>query len=177
MAGAVSRLSGVFAAAAVAIVVVLFAPLARYIPKAALAGILLVTAAGLVLDSYASGGKWVAAANELVFALVGLAFVVWGSPQVRAIAGGALGFLGLGVGLSTIPVFCHGIVLSVLPSTLARLTVVVTISAGAAATAVHDVAAAAADRGREPDGVPARRKPADGQELGGADAAPRGDRD
>ena len=47
-AGAVSRLSGVFAAAAVALVVVLFAPLARFIPTAALAGILLVTAAGLI---------------------------------------------------------------------------------------------------------------------------------
>jgi SulP family sulfate permease len=47
-AGAVSRLSGVFAAAAVALVVVLLAPLARYIPKAALAGLLLVTAARLI---------------------------------------------------------------------------------------------------------------------------------
>jgi SulP family sulfate permease len=46
-AGAVSRWSGVFAAGAVALVVVLFAPWARFIPKAALAGILLVTAAGL----------------------------------------------------------------------------------------------------------------------------------
>ncbi len=46
-AGAVSRMSGVFAALAVAVVVVLFAPWARYIPKAALAGILVVTAAGL----------------------------------------------------------------------------------------------------------------------------------
>jgi len=97
---------------------------------------MLVTAAGLALDSYSSGGKWFAAANELVFALVGLAFVVRGSPQVRAIAGGALGLLGLGVGLSTLPVLLHGIVLSVLPNTLARLTVVVTIAAGAAATAL-----------------------------------------
>jgi SulP family sulfate permease len=47
-AGAVSRWSGVFTAAAVALVVVLFAPLARFIPKAALGGILLVTAAGLI---------------------------------------------------------------------------------------------------------------------------------
>jgi SulP family sulfate permease len=46
-AGAVSRWSGVFAAGAVALVVILFAPLARFIPTAALAGILLVTAAGL----------------------------------------------------------------------------------------------------------------------------------
>lgn len=47
-AGAVSRWSGVFSAAAVALVVVLFAPLARYLPKAALSGLLLVTAAGLI---------------------------------------------------------------------------------------------------------------------------------
>ena len=47
-AGAVSRMSGVFAAAAVAVVVLLFAPLARFIPTAALAGLLLVTAAGLI---------------------------------------------------------------------------------------------------------------------------------
>ena len=47
-AGAVSRWSGVFAAVAVAIVIVLFGPSARFIPKPALAGILLVTAAGLI---------------------------------------------------------------------------------------------------------------------------------
>ena len=47
-AGAVSRWSGVFAAAAVALVVYFFAPLARFIPTAALAGILMVTAAGLI---------------------------------------------------------------------------------------------------------------------------------
>lgn len=47
-AGAVSRWSGVFAAMAVALIVVALAPLARYIPKAALAGLLFVTAAGLI---------------------------------------------------------------------------------------------------------------------------------
>jgi hypothetical protein len=97
---------------------------------------MLATGAGFALDSYASGGKWVAAANELVFVLVGIAFVVRGSRQVKAIAGGALGFLGLGVGLSKIPVFLHGVVLSVLPGTIARLIVSLTISAGAAATAL-----------------------------------------
>ena len=47
-AGAVSRWSGVFAAGATALILILFAPLAAYIPTAALAGILLVTAAGLI---------------------------------------------------------------------------------------------------------------------------------
>ncbi len=47
-AGAVSRMSGLFCGATVAVVVLLLAPLARYIPTAALAGILLITAAGLI---------------------------------------------------------------------------------------------------------------------------------
>jgi SulP family sulfate permease len=47
-AGAVSRFSGVIAAATVALVVIALAPFARYIPKSALAGLLLVTAARLI---------------------------------------------------------------------------------------------------------------------------------
>src|SRR6202167_2888462 len=47
-AGAVSRFSGVLAASTVALVVLALAPFARYIPKAALAGLLLVTAVRLV---------------------------------------------------------------------------------------------------------------------------------
>lgn len=47
-AGAATKLSGVYSAIAVATTVVLFAPLARYVPKATLAGILIVTAWRLV---------------------------------------------------------------------------------------------------------------------------------
>src|SRR6202044_1305556 len=47
-AGAVTRFSGVFAAGTVALVVVALAPFARYIPKAALAGLLVITAVRLV---------------------------------------------------------------------------------------------------------------------------------
>jgi len=47
-AGAVSRFSGVIAAGTVALVVVVFAPYARFVPKAALAGLLLVTASRLI---------------------------------------------------------------------------------------------------------------------------------
>ncbi len=47
-AGAVTRVSGVVCAAAVAATVLLFAPLARYVPRAALAGMLLWTAWRLV---------------------------------------------------------------------------------------------------------------------------------
>ncbi len=47
-AGAVSRWSGVYSAGATAAIMILFTPLAAYVPKAALGGILLVTAAGLL---------------------------------------------------------------------------------------------------------------------------------
>jgi SulP family sulfate permease len=47
-AGAATRFAGIVSAAAVAGVLLLFAPLARYVPKPALAGILLVTAWRLV---------------------------------------------------------------------------------------------------------------------------------
>ncbi len=95
---------------------------------------MVVTGAGFALDSYASEGKWVEAANELVFALVGLLVIVRGRPDTRAIAGGALGLLGVAVGLSKLPVFLHGVVLSVFPSNLVRVVVALTIAAGAAAT-------------------------------------------
>jgi SulP family sulfate permease len=47
-AGAVSRFSGVITSIAVAVVVLLFAPLLHYLPRAALAGLLLITAARLI---------------------------------------------------------------------------------------------------------------------------------
>jgi SulP family sulfate permease len=47
-AGAVSQWSGVFAAIAVALTVLIFAPLARYIPRPCLAGLLLISAWRLV---------------------------------------------------------------------------------------------------------------------------------
>lgn len=47
-AGAVTKMSGIFTAAIVALLVLVFAPLTRYIPKAALAGLLFVAAARLI---------------------------------------------------------------------------------------------------------------------------------
>lgn len=47
-AGAATRMSGIFTAAIVALVVLVFAPLTRYIPKAALAGLLIVAASRLI---------------------------------------------------------------------------------------------------------------------------------
>ena len=73
--------------------------------------------------------------NELVFVLVGVAFVVWGSRDARALAGGMLGLLALAVGMTGLPVLLHGVVLSALPADLVRTAVVVSIAAGSAAAA------------------------------------------
>jgi hypothetical protein len=94
------------------------------------------TAAAFALAASASGGRWVEGANEFVFALVGLAFLLRSSPNGRGVAGGALGVLALSVGLSRIPVLLHGVVLSAFPATPTRLAVVLAIWAGAAATAL-----------------------------------------
>jgi hypothetical protein len=95
---------------------------------------MVVTGAGFALNGSASEGKWVEAGNELVFALVGVAFVLRGKPDTRAIAGGALGLLGLAIGLSDLAVFRHGVVLSALPADLVRTIVALVIAAGAVAT-------------------------------------------
>ena len=47
-AGAVTRASGIYAGVIVAVVVILFGPYARYIPKSVLAGLLFITAARLI---------------------------------------------------------------------------------------------------------------------------------
>ena len=94
------------------------------------------TAGGFALDANASEGRWVEAGNEVVFAAVGLAVLARGRWQTKALAAGALGLLGLAVGVSKIPVFTHGVVLSVLPAEAARMTVAVMLWASAAAAAV-----------------------------------------
>jgi hypothetical protein len=127
---------GAVAAAAVAILLVLRRQLVRtatVLLGCATAAATVVTAVGFALASTSSEGAWVEGANELVFVLVGLAFVARGSRDTRALAGGALGLLGLAVGLSKLPALLHGIVLSALPAATARASVALAICAGAAA--------------------------------------------
>src|SRR5436189_100889 len=92
------------------------------------------TAAGFALDANATEGRWVEAANELVFAAVGLLVLIRGNPQTRVLATGALGLLGLAVGLSKFPVFSHPIVLSLLPDAPARAACALLLWASVAAT-------------------------------------------
>jgi SulP family sulfate permease len=70
-AGAITRMSGVYSGLIVAIVVLLFGPYARFIPKAALAGLLFITAARLIdwrRLCYALRASWFDAALVLATA-------------------------------------------------------------------------------------------------------------
>jgi hypothetical protein len=100
------------------------------------AAAIVVAAAGFALDPNATEGRWVEAANEVVFAGVGIVVVARGSPQTRVLAAGALGLLGLAVGVSKIPVFAHGIVLAALPDDVVRAAVALMLWASAAAVAI-----------------------------------------
>jgi hypothetical protein len=98
------------------------------------AGVALVASGvGFALDTYASNGKWIELGNEGAFLLVGVGVITRGSPGARGIAGGALGLLGLGAGLTKTPVLLHGVVLSIFPAELVRALVALTIWSGAAA--------------------------------------------
>ena len=70
-AGAITRLSGIYSGIIVALVVLLFGPYARFIPKSALAGLLFITAARLIdwrRLGYALRASWFDAALVLTTA-------------------------------------------------------------------------------------------------------------
>jgi hypothetical protein len=96
----------------------------------------LLISIGFAAAPSASEGIWVEAGNEIVLTLIGFAVLLWGSRDARALAGGALGLLALAVGLTDLPVFLHGLVLSVTPGNVTRAAVAVAIAAGTAATVV-----------------------------------------
>ncbi len=74
-AGGATRFAGIVAAVSVAVAVVIFAPLTRYIPKAALAGLLVITAARLIdipRLRYAFRASWFDAALVIITALTAI---------------------------------------------------------------------------------------------------------
>jgi hypothetical protein len=94
------------------------------------------TAAAFSLAGSASAGARLEGADELAFALLGLAVIAWGSTGVQCYAAGALGCLAVFVGLTKLPVFEHGVVLSEFPAALTRAALGSAIWVGAAAALV-----------------------------------------
>ncbi len=76
-AGALTRFSGIISASSVAIAVLALAPLARFVPKPALAALLLLTAARLIEPkriAYTMRATWLDASVLAITAITGLAF-------------------------------------------------------------------------------------------------------
>ena len=97
------------------------------------AGATVLSSSGFAASATASEDTWLEAGIEIGVVLLLAAFLVHGSRDTRALSGALLGLMALTVGLTSIPVLLHGVVLSALPGTVARASVVVAISAGAAA--------------------------------------------
>lgn len=97
------------------------------------AGATLAIAVSFAAASTAAEDVWMESGTEFALVLLLLGFMLFGSGDTRALAGGLLGLLALAVGLTDIPVFLHGIVLSAVPADVIRLFVALAIFAGAAA--------------------------------------------
>lgn len=108
-----------------------------------------VTATGFAVDTYASPGTWIAGADEIVFAAVGLGLLARGPVVAHVGAGIGLGLLAVAVGLSKGDALLHPLVLSAIPGEMTRLLVVVAVGAGAAAATLGGVYYASG-AGREP---------------------------
>lgn len=132
---------GLSLACAVALAVVLAGP-RRRLPTAcvAFAGLAAVAtiaiAVGFGASRTASTGRILEAFDVLLAVLVGLAIMVKGREDRRLMAGVALGLLGLVAGGLKVAALHHGVVLSALPADAARASVVLALSAGAAAVVV-----------------------------------------
>jgi hypothetical protein len=97
------------------------------------AGACVASAIGFAASSTASEQAWVESGTEIAFVLLGAAFLVRGSRYSRALSGALLGVFALSIGLTSIPVLLHGLVLSALPGDVARSAVALAIFAGGAA--------------------------------------------
>jgi hypothetical protein len=92
-----------------------------------------VVFAWIAASSTATEQTWVESGTEIAFLLLGAAFLARGSRDSRALSGALLGVFALAIGLTSIPVLLHGLVLSALPGDVARTAVALGISAGGAA--------------------------------------------
>jgi hypothetical protein len=96
----------------------------------------IVTAVGFAAYGGATEARIVEGANEVVFALVGLAVLAWGSRKGRLAAAAGLGLLGVFVGLTKVSVFLQGGVLAAIPANATRVAVALALWSGAAAAVV-----------------------------------------
>jgi hypothetical protein len=103
---------------------------------AALAG----SAAFAIEDAISGAGEWIEVGSAALLALVAAGALLIRDRAARIWVVGAVGAIAAALGLGSLSVFWHGIVISALPPTLARLTTAIAVVAGGAAALVATVA-------------------------------------
>jgi hypothetical protein len=122
---------------------------AQFVQRSALAIVLAGLAALAALaagtafataDAIARRSEWIEVASAGVLALVAAAALVLGDRSVRTWAALVVGVVAAALGLGSLSVLWHGVVISSLPATLARLATVVALVGGAGAVLLAVIA-------------------------------------
>jgi hypothetical protein len=127
-----------------AAIVAAFVAVARAVPNrraetaAAIAGLgataaLAASAAFANADAIAGRTQWIEVASAAVLAVLAAAALLIGDRSVRTGAALVVGVVAAALGLGSLSVFWHGVVISSLPASLARLATAVALLAGTAA--------------------------------------------
>jgi len=84
-------------------------------------------------DAIARRTQWIEVASAALLAVLALAALVFGDRSLRTWAAMVVGVVAAALGLGSLGVFTHGVVISSLPAILARLATAVALVGGAAA--------------------------------------------
>jgi len=115
-------------------------PLALGLSILAAVAALVAIGAFAVRDAPTGGIQWFQLAGGLIVAAAAAAVLLRSHGTRRTAAAGVIGALAAAAMLSSLPVFRHGVVISALPATLARLACALALVGGVCAAAVSLVA-------------------------------------
>ncbi len=109
------------------------AELAAGVAGVAAAGALAATAAFATGDAIGRRAQWIEVGSAALLALLAAAALLLGDRSLRTWAAMVVGVVAAALGLGSLSVFWHGVVISSLPASLARLATAVAFLGGAAA--------------------------------------------
>ena len=109
------------------------AELATGVAAVAAAGALAASAAFATGDAIARRAQWIEVASAALLAVLAAAALLLGDRSLRTWAAMVVGVFAAALGLGSLSVFLHGVVISSLPASIARLATAVAFVGGAAA--------------------------------------------
>jgi hypothetical protein len=109
------------------------AGIAAGVAGVAAAGALAATAAFATGDAIARRAEWIEVGAAALLAMLAVAALLFGDRSLRTWAAMVVGVFAAALGLGSLSVFWHGVVISSLPASIARLATAVALLGGAAA--------------------------------------------